>query len=323
MAQKLCLLPLASRLAVRTHCYAHECTRAPSVKHVDVAAGINICVYGTVAPTPSGDVPTSISFTVDNGMPDMVNSPTMSAPQNQFLYYSSPGLTDGKHTLDVSIANMGAATFWFDYLQYELGMDEILGGTTTGEASSPNNLATSSLAAESQASSTLSNVPSSSTSTVGGALTLSSLASTSLSTSSGLVATSNLQSSSDPLAGQTVVSLTVPSLPTGFPTITNYQSGDSAYSGSVIASTLLFLGTSWTTETSPTAAPRSHPDGLGTTVPAVATPIAVITILIFFGFCFQRKRRRARRHAAKAQIKDEMEDKVDNAKVVDDADSRS
>ncbi|KAH9854225.1 hypothetical protein C2E23DRAFT_884323 [Lenzites betulinus] len=85
---------------------------------VYVFDGSNISVFGSVVDSQGNDPPVSI-FRVDGGSPTTFTAPQTTVREDNVLFFSSPALPLGNHTLTVNITRASRfAPFYLDYLQY-------------------------------------------------------------------------------------------------------------------------------------------------------------------------------------------------------------
>jgi hypothetical protein len=79
--------------------------------------GTSVAVYGTVGPTdPTGRRPKS-NYTLDDGPPVTYTAPETNNVIHHVLYYQSPTLSDGEHSL-VVMGAQDSTFFWIDYILY-------------------------------------------------------------------------------------------------------------------------------------------------------------------------------------------------------------
>lgn len=84
-------------------------------------AGTRVSVYGTIPgiPGPLDPTPAVSSYTVDGGSPSLFIAQATNETQYQKMYYQSPRLSPGTHTLVVT-SQKELAYLWLDFFAYDL-----------------------------------------------------------------------------------------------------------------------------------------------------------------------------------------------------------
>ncbi|KAI0831300.1 hypothetical protein BC628DRAFT_1415820 [Trametes gibbosa] len=91
--------------------------------------GSNISVFGSVVDSQGGDPPASV-FRVDEGSPTTFTATQTVGRSDDVLFFSSPPLPLGNHTLTINITHASAsAPFYLDYMQYSI--DVLQTGTSS------------------------------------------------------------------------------------------------------------------------------------------------------------------------------------------------
>jgi len=100
-----------------------------------VLVGTNISLYGTLS-KPSSRGPPSATFTIDNSAPEAFNAtgsitvPNYDINTSHILFYQSPVLAQGQHTLTVrtgTSASGPTAPLYVDFLTIATGLDNVSG----------------------------------------------------------------------------------------------------------------------------------------------------------------------------------------------------
>ncbi|KAH7904958.1 hypothetical protein BJ138DRAFT_1018371 [Hygrophoropsis aurantiaca] len=81
--------------------------------------GSQISVYGSVDPSSQSACirPPISTYVLDNMPMATFFAPTTESQLNNSLFYESPALVDGHHTLVITSASQNSL-FWFDYIKY-------------------------------------------------------------------------------------------------------------------------------------------------------------------------------------------------------------
>lgn len=82
--------------------------------------GTSISVYGTIGPNATVSGPLRSTYTLENGSSTYTASSTPDVQYHQ-LFYKSPDVPDGMHTLQVTIDDAGPSrTYFLDYITYDI-----------------------------------------------------------------------------------------------------------------------------------------------------------------------------------------------------------
>ncbi|KIP07160.1 hypothetical protein PHLGIDRAFT_35564 [Phlebiopsis gigantea 11061_1 CR5-6] len=109
--------------------------------------GTSLSVYGTIEVTTAQDVPTITTYKLDAASAVTYTAPVVSAARYHQLFFQSPVLASGPHTLVITFTNANARTYWLDYLTYSVaGGTSSVSVTPSAAASHASSIATHSAA---------------------------------------------------------------------------------------------------------------------------------------------------------------------------------
>lgn len=116
-------------------------------------AGTSLSVYGTVEATTAKDIATVTTYKLDAASAVTYTAPVVSAARYHQLFFQSPVLASGQHTLVVTFTSANASTYWLDYLTYTVaGGTGSVSVTPSAAASHASSVATHSSATSAAAS---------------------------------------------------------------------------------------------------------------------------------------------------------------------------
>src|ERR1700735_1451976 len=110
---------LGSQLTFTFNGAFHEQNNRPSQALINlflISVGTSVAVFGTVGPTDSTGPPKS-SYTLDGAPPVTFIAPETTGIIKRVMYYQSPTLSYGEHSLVVTDAQ-DLTYFWIDYILY-------------------------------------------------------------------------------------------------------------------------------------------------------------------------------------------------------------
>jgi hypothetical protein len=107
---------LGSQVTFTFHGGCHEQSNRGLTHLFFLYIGTSIAVVGTVQPTdPTG--PPKSNYTLDSSPTVTFTAPNTTKAIFQVVYYESPALENGEHTLIITDAR-ASSSFWIDYILY-------------------------------------------------------------------------------------------------------------------------------------------------------------------------------------------------------------